>query len=72
MDWNSQQFVWLDWAIIVAGVALVAWAVYRAVQKGQTHATRSRQRRLPFRQGRTLVCPSAPPSLRPTSVRSTW
>ena len=33
MDWNSQQFVWLDWAIIVAGVALVAWAVYRAVQK---------------------------------------
>ena len=33
MDWYSQQFVWLDWAIIVIGSALVAWAVYRTVQK---------------------------------------
>ena len=33
MDWNSQQFVWLDWLIIIAGVILVAWAVYRSVQK---------------------------------------
>lgn len=33
MNWNSQEFVWLDWLIIVAGVILVAWAVYRSVQK---------------------------------------
>lgn len=33
MDWNSQQFVWLDWLIIIVGVILVAWAVYRSVQK---------------------------------------
>ena len=24
---------WLDWAILVVGVILVAWAVYRSVQK---------------------------------------
>ena len=33
MNWNSHQFVWLDWAVIVAGIALVAWAVWREVQK---------------------------------------
>ena len=33
MNWNSQEFVWLDWAIIAVGIALIAWAVYRAVQK---------------------------------------
>lgn len=33
MNWTSQQFVWLDWLIIAVGVTLVAWAVYRAVQK---------------------------------------
>ena len=33
MNWNSNEFIWLDWAILVVGVILVAWAVYRSVQK---------------------------------------
>ena len=33
MNWNSQEFVWLDWLIIAVGVILVGWAVYRSVQK---------------------------------------
>jgi SSS family solute:Na+ symporter len=33
MDWSSQQFIWLDWAIIAVGVAAVAWAVWRAIRK---------------------------------------
>ena len=33
MNWNSHQFVWLDWAIIAAGIVLIAWAVWREVQK---------------------------------------
>jgi SSS family solute:Na+ symporter len=33
MNWNSQQFIWLDWAIIALGVAAVAWAVWRAIRK---------------------------------------
>ena len=33
MNWNSSEFVWLDWAVLVIGVILIAWAVYRAIQK---------------------------------------
>ena len=33
MNWNSNEFIWLDWAILVVGVILVAWAVYRSVQE---------------------------------------
>lgn len=33
MIWNSNEFVWLDWAILIVGVILVGWAVYRSVQK---------------------------------------
>ncbi|MBQ8866930.1 MAG: sodium:solute symporter [Bacteroidaceae bacterium] len=33
MNWTSKEFVWLDWTILVVGILLVAWAVYRAVQK---------------------------------------
>ena len=35
MNWNSHEFIWLDWMIIVAGIALVTWAVWRAIQKQQ-------------------------------------
>ena len=34
MNWHSTQFEMLDWAIIVVGVATVAWFVYRAIQNG--------------------------------------
>ncbi len=33
MNWSAKEFLWLDWAILVVGILLVAWAVYRSVQK---------------------------------------
>jgi SSS family solute:Na+ symporter len=33
MNWNSHEFIWLDWVIIVVGILAVAWAVWRSVQK---------------------------------------
>lgn len=35
MNWNSHQFEMLDWAIIVIGVALVAWFVCRAIRRSK-------------------------------------
>ena len=47
MNWNSSEFVWLDWAVLVIGVILIAWAVYRAIQKDkkQQQGARSQGRR---------------------------
>jgi len=33
MNWNSHEFIWLDWVIIVVGILAVSWAVWRSVQK---------------------------------------
>ena len=33
MNWNSHEFIWLDWVIIIVGILAVAWAVWRSVQK---------------------------------------
>jgi len=33
MNWNSHEFIWLDWVIIVVGIVAVGWAVCRSVQK---------------------------------------
>jgi solute:Na+ symporter, SSS family len=33
MNWNSHEFIWLDWVIIAVGIFAVAWAVWRSVQK---------------------------------------
>lgn len=33
MNWNSHEFVWLDWVIIAVGIVAVTWAVWRAIQK---------------------------------------
>ena len=33
MNWNSHEFIWLDWVIIVVGICALAWAVYRSVRK---------------------------------------
>lgn len=33
MNWNSHQFIWLDWVIIAAGIIGVTWAVWRSIQK---------------------------------------
>ena len=33
MNWNSHEFILLDWIIIVIGIMAVSWAVWRSVQK---------------------------------------
>lgn len=33
MNWNSHEFIWLDWTILAVGIAAVIWAVWRSVQK---------------------------------------
>ena len=33
MNWTSNEFIWLDWVIIVVGIVAVAWAVWRSIQK---------------------------------------
>lgn len=33
MDWTSNEFIWLDWIIIVIGIGAITWAVWHSVQK---------------------------------------
>ncbi len=33
MNWNTNEFVWLDWAILIAGIVAVVLAVWYAVEK---------------------------------------
>ena len=33
MDWNAKEFIWLDWLVMVLGIACVVWLVYRAIKK---------------------------------------
>ena len=33
MNWNSHEFIWLDWTILAVGIVAVIWAVWRSVQK---------------------------------------
>lgn len=33
MNWNSHEFLWLDWVIIAVGILGVTWAVWRAISK---------------------------------------
>ena len=33
MNWNSQEFIWLDWTIMAVGILAVVWAVWRSIQK---------------------------------------
>ncbi len=33
MNWNSQEFIWLDWTVMAVGILAVIWAVWRSVQK---------------------------------------
>jgi solute:Na+ symporter, SSS family len=41
MNWNSHEFIWLDWVIITVGILAVGWAVIRSIKKdkrSQQHA----------------------------------
>lgn len=33
MNWNSTEFVWLDWTVLAIGVVGVIWAVWHAIVK---------------------------------------
>ena len=27
MNWNSKEFIWLDWTILIVGIIAVIWAL---------------------------------------------
>ena len=31
MNWTTHEFIWLDWLVIILGVALISWMVYRTL-----------------------------------------
>ena len=33
MNWNSSEFIWLDWLVLATGVIAIVWAVYRYIKK---------------------------------------
>ena len=33
MNWNSNEFLWLDWLVLALGIGAVVWAVYRSIVK---------------------------------------
>ena len=37
MNWNSQEFIWIDWVIIIVGILAVTWAVWRTIKKDKMH-----------------------------------
>ncbi len=39
MNWNSHEFIWLDWLVLTVGILAVVWAVWRSIRKDK----RSRQ-----------------------------
>ena len=33
MNWNSKEFIWLDWVVLAVGVIAIIWLIYRAIKK---------------------------------------
>ena len=33
MNWNANEFIWLDWAVLLLGILAVAWAAWRSIVK---------------------------------------
>ena len=71
MNWNSHEFIWLDWTILAVGIVAVIWAVWRSVQK--TNARNKEQTvkiiyLAKVSHGTSLVLLS----LQPISVRNIW
>ena len=42
MNWNSHEFIWLDWTILAVGIVAVIWGMALCTKR-QTLATRSKQ-----------------------------
>ena len=71
MNWNSHEFIWLDWTILAVGIVAVIWAVWRSVQKdkrSQQGASSEDYLLAKVSHGTSLVLLS----LQPISVRNIW
>ena len=33
MNWNTKEFIWIDWLVMAIGVIGVVWLVYHAIKK---------------------------------------
>ena len=33
MNWNTNEFMWLDWTVLAVGIVAIIWAIYRAIKK---------------------------------------
>ena len=33
MNWNTNEFIWLDWTVLAIGVMAIDWAICRAIRK---------------------------------------
>ena len=33
MNWNSQEFIWLDWTIMAVGILAIVWAIWNSIRK---------------------------------------
>lgn len=40
MNWNSHEFIWIDWVIIVVGILAVTWGGMAFDTERQAFATR--------------------------------
>ena len=65
MNWNSHEFIWLDWTILAVGIVAVIWAVWRSVQKDKAVKIIYLVK---VSHGTSLVLLS----LQPISVRNIW
>ena len=71
MNWNSHEFIWLDWTILAVGIVAVIWAVWRSVQKDKRSQQGASSEDYLFGKGvhgTSLVLLS----LQPISVRNIW
>lgn len=71
MNWNSHQFIWLDWIIIAVGIIAVGWAVYRSVKKHKSQQEGADSEDYLFGKGEPWYIIGAA-ILLPISVPSTW
>ena len=33
MNWNTNEFLWIDWTVLAVGVLAIVWAIYYAIKK---------------------------------------
>ena len=70
MNWNSTEFVWLDWTVLAIGVIGVIWAVWHAIMKDRKAQKGEDSSAYLFGKGEPWYVIGMA-SLQPTSVLST-